>query len=95
MDALMKTDLKLHQDTDFLMRLAFYANLYPGIIDKAVAVRGVHESNRISKLDSGKIKPASTRILLCKHLKNLAEKEPKIPKVELLHICLLYTSRCV
>ena len=92
MDALMKTDLKLHQDTDFLMRLAFYANLYPGIIDKAVAVRGVHESNRISKVDSGKIKPASTRVLLWNHLKNWAEKEAKMPKDQLLHITRIQRS---
>ena len=86
MDALMKTDLKLHQDTDFLMRLAFYTKLYPGILDQPVAVRGVHESNRISQVDSGKVKPASTRVLLWNHLKNWAEKEPKIPKEQLLHI---------
>ena len=80
MDALMKTDLKLHQDTDFLMRLAFYTKLYPGILDEPVAVRGVHESNRISQVDSGKMKPASTRVLLWKHLKNWAQNEPEIPK---------------
>ncbi|WP_332020948.1 glycosyltransferase family 2 protein [Kaistella sp.] len=92
MDALMKTDLKLHQDTDFLMRLAFYNNLYPGILDEAVAVRGVHESNRISQLDSGKIKPAKTRVLLWNHLKNWAQNEPKMPDTELLHITRLHRS---
>ncbi|KMQ72127.1 glycosyltransferase family 2 protein [Chryseobacterium koreense] len=92
MDLLMKTDLKLHQDTDFLMRLAFYTNLYPGILDQPVAVRGVHESNRISQLDSGKVKPAKTRVLLWKHLKNWAEKEPKMPKEELLHITRIHRS---
>lgn len=92
MDALMKTDLKLHQDTDFLMRLAFYNNLYPGILDKAVAMRGVHESNRISQVDSGKIRPSTTRVLLWNHLKNWAEKEPKIPKEELLHIQRIHRS---
>ncbi len=92
MDALMKTDLKLHQDTDFLMRLAFYNNLYPGILDKAVAVRGVHESNRISQVDSGKVKPASTRVLLWNHLKNWAQNEPKMPDAELLHITRLHRS---
>ena len=92
MDALMKTDLKLHQDTDFLMRLAFYNNLSPGILDEPVAVRGVHESNRISQVDSGKVKPASTRVLLWNHLKNWAEKEPKMPGAELLHITRLHRS---
>lgn len=92
MDALMKTDLKLHQDTDFLMRLAFYTKLYPGILDQPVAVRGVHESNRISQVDSGKIKPASTRVLLWNHLKNWAEKEPEMPDAELLHITRMHRS---
>ena len=92
MDALMKTDLKLHQDTDFLMRLAFYSNLYPGILDEPVAVRGVHESNRISQVDSGKVKPASTRVLLWHHLKNWAENEPKMPKEQLLHIKRIHRS---
>ncbi|MCW4451890.1 glycosyltransferase [Kaistella sp. BT6-1-3] len=92
MDALMKTDLKLHQDTDFLMRLAFYTKLYPGILDEPVAVRGVHESNRISQVDSGKVKPASTRVLLWKHLKNWAQNEPKMPKEQLLHIKRIHRS---
>ena len=92
MNALMKTDLKLHQDTDFLMRLAFYNNLYPGILDEPVAVRGVHESNRISQVDSGKVKPAKTRVLLWNHLKNWAEKEPEMPKEQLLHIKRMHRS---
>ena len=92
MDALMKTDLKLHQDTDFLMRLAFYNNLYAGILDEPIAVRGVHESNRISQLDSGKVKPASTRVLLWNHLRKWAEKEQKMPKEELLHITRMHRS---
>lgn len=92
MDALMKTDLKLHQDTDFLMRLAFYTKLYPGILDEAIAVRGVHESNRISQVDSKKIKPASTRVLLWNHLRKWAEKEQKMPKEELLHITRMHRS---
>ncbi len=92
MDALMKTDLKLHQDTDFLMRLAFYTKLYPGILDEPVAVRGVHESNRISQVDSGKVKRASTRVLLWNHLKNWAQNEPEIPKEQLLHIKRIHRS---
>ncbi len=92
MDDLMKTDLKLHQDTDFVMRLAFYTKLYPGILNEPVAVRGVHESNRISQLDSGKIKPAKTRVLLWNHLKNWAQNEPKMPDTELLHIIRLHRS---
>ena len=92
MDDLMKTDLKLHQDTDFVMRLAFYTKLYPGIINEAVAMRGVHESNRISLLDSGKVKPAASRVLLWNHLKAWARNEPKMTEAELLHITRLHRS---
>ena len=45
MDQLMQ-DLQLHEDTEFLIRLAWYARLYPGIIDAPVALRGVHGGNR-------------------------------------------------
>lgn len=39
MKTLFKTNLQLHKDTEFLFRLSFYFDLYPGIIDQAVAIR--------------------------------------------------------
>ncbi|MGB3868931.1 MAG: glycosyltransferase [Flavobacteriales bacterium] len=41
-------DLRLNQDTDFLIRLSFYLRLYPGSIAEPVAQRGVHAENRIT-----------------------------------------------
>lgn len=41
-------DVVLHEDTAMLIRLAHHSRLYPGYIDKPVALRGVHESNRIT-----------------------------------------------
>ncbi|RFC55743.1 glycosyltransferase family 2 protein [Brumimicrobium aurantiacum] len=41
-------ELRLHQDTEFIARLSFYLDLYTGEITKATALRGVHESNRIT-----------------------------------------------
>ena len=41
--------LRLHQDTDLCMKLALTSNLITGNINEAVALRGVHENNRISK----------------------------------------------
>lgn len=41
--------LRLHQDTDLFMKLAMSCKLYPGEIIKPVAIRGVHDNNRISK----------------------------------------------
>lgn len=88
----MKTHLRLHQDTEFLFRLSYYLNLYPGILDQAVAVRGVHEENRITKVDSGKIKPASTKVLLWKEVQMWAEQEPDFPEDIKIHIRRMHRS---
>ncbi|WP_343681149.1 glycosyltransferase family 2 protein [Chryseobacterium arthrosphaerae] len=87
-----KTHLKLHQDTEFLFRLSYYLNLYPGILDSAVAVRGVHENNRITKVDNREIKPASTRVLLWEEVNKWAESENTIPAEIKLHIRRVYRS---
>ncbi|SMO87634.1 glycosyltransferase family 2 protein [Fodinibius sediminis] len=41
--------LRLHQDTELFMKLAMACNLYPGQVNKPVAMRGVHSDNRITK----------------------------------------------
>ena len=41
-------DLKLHEDTVFILQLSLNCILQAGIIDKAIGMRGVHENNRIS-----------------------------------------------
>jgi glycosyltransferase involved in cell wall biosynthesis len=92
MNPLFKTNLRLHQDTEFLFRLSYYLDLYPGILDKAVAVRGVHEDNRITKVDSKKIKPTTTRVLLWKEVKDWAENESTIPAHMKLHIKRMHRS---
>ncbi|WP_027377052.1 glycosyltransferase family 2 protein [Kaistella palustris] len=89
---LMKTHLRLHQDTEFLFRLSYYIKLYPGILNKAVAVRGVHESNRITQVDSGKIKPARSKVLLWQEVQKWAESEQKMPTDIRLHIKRMHRS---
>lgn len=89
---LMKTHLRLHQDTEFLFRLSYYLDLYPGILDEAVAIRGVHENNRITKVDTGKVKPAISKVLLWKEIKDWAENEKDFPKDILLHITRMHRS---
>lgn len=42
--------LRVHQDSDFIIKLSFACHLKSGIIDKAVAIRGVHDDNRITKI---------------------------------------------
>ena len=88
----MKTHLRLHQDSEFLFRISYYLKLFPGILDEAVAVRGVHENNRISQLDSKKIKPATTRVLLWKEVNDWAKNETKMPENEKLHIKRMHRS---
>lgn len=43
-------NLRVHQDSDFIIKLAYHSYLKSGIINKAVAVRGVHDDNRITKI---------------------------------------------
>lgn len=81
-----KKTLRLHQDTEFLFRLSFYTNLYPGMIDQAIAIRGVHENNRITKVDTKKINPAITRVLLWREVNEWAKDEETIPEDIKLHI---------
>lgn len=92
MSPFFKTHLRLHQDTEFLFRLSYYLNLYPGILDKAVAVRGVHEDNRITKVDSGKINPATTRVLLWREVNKWSESEETIPEEIKTHIKRMHRS---
>jgi len=92
MEFFFKTHLKLHQDTEFLFRLSYYLDLYPGILDKAVAIRGVHENNRITKVDSGEVKPATTRVVLWKEVNHWAEHEATLPEDIKLHIKRVYRS---
>ncbi|WP_160137051.1 glycosyltransferase family 2 protein [Chryseobacterium sp. c4a] len=92
MNPFFKASLRLHQDTEFLFRLSYYLNLYPGILDKAVAVRGVHEDNRITQVDSKKVNPATTRVLLWNEVDTWAENEPTLPENIKLHIKRMYRS---
>ncbi|WP_288462159.1 glycosyltransferase family 2 protein [uncultured Chryseobacterium sp.] len=87
-----KTHLRLHQDTEFLFRLSYYLDLYPGILDQAVAMRGVHESNRITAVDSKKVNPAITRVLLWKEVNDWAQNENTIPEDVKLHIKRMHRS---
>lgn len=40
-------DLKMHEDTLFIMQLSLTCKLVAGIIDRPIALRGVHDNNRI------------------------------------------------
>ncbi|WP_412850302.1 glycosyltransferase family 2 protein [Chryseobacterium sp. PMSZPI] len=42
--------LRVHQDSDFIIKLAYHCHLKSGIIDQAIAIRGIHDDNRITKI---------------------------------------------
>lgn len=88
----MKTHLRLHQDTEFLFRLSYYLKLYPGILDQAVAMRGVHENNRISQVDSKKVKASNSRVMLWREVNQWAQSEETMPEEYKLHIKRMYRS---
>ncbi|MDR6544439.1 glycosyltransferase involved in cell wall biosynthesis [Chryseobacterium rhizosphaerae] len=92
MNSLFQPHLRMHEDTEFLLRLSYYLNLYPGIIDQAVAIRGVHENNRITKINSRVINPAISRTLLWKEIKTWSESEDDISEEMRLHIERMYRS---
>jgi glycosyltransferase involved in cell wall biosynthesis len=43
-------NLRVHQDSDFNIKLSYHCYLKSGIIDEAVAIRGIHDDNRITKI---------------------------------------------
>lgn len=89
---LFNKDLRLHQDTDFTVRLAFYLKLFAGITDCAIAIRGIHENNRITAIETKKTKPSITRVKLWKALKDWANFDQTVPEEYRLHITRMHRS---
>ncbi|MFP3834620.1 Glycosyltransferase involved in cell wall bisynthesis [Chryseobacterium oleae] len=92
METLFKPELQLHEDTEFLFRLSFYLDLYPGIIDQAVAIRGVHESNRITKVDNREINPAISRAILWREVSNWLQSEKEVSEDIRTHVKRMHRS---
>ena len=72
-------NLRVHQDSDFIIKLAYHGYLKSGIIDKPVAMRGVHDDNRITKIERYSPKYNERQFLLWKSLYEWAKKN-KLPK---------------
>lgn len=89
---LFKPHLRLHEDTEFLFRLSYYLDLYPGILDKAIAIRGVHENNRITKVDLRVINPAVSRAILWKEVDTWSQTENTISEEVKTHIKRMHRS---
>ncbi|MFP3832300.1 glycosyltransferase [Chryseobacterium sp. SIMBA_028] len=92
MNPLFKSHLRLHEDTEFLFRLSYYLDLYPGILDKAVAIRGVHENNRITKVDLRMIDPSFSRALLWNEVDLWSQTENEISDDIRIHIKRMHRS---
>ncbi|MCX8533622.1 glycosyltransferase family 2 protein [Chryseobacterium luquanense] len=67
-------ELRVHQDSDFITKLAHHCYLKSGIIGKAIAVRGVHDNNRITKIKIYSKEYNQRQLLLWKSLYNWSEK---------------------
>ena len=85
MNAWFDPELKLHQDTDFIIRMSYYASLFGGELLKPVAIRGVHDDNRILKAKRDPRIINSSRYKQWKNIYLWAKKE-KIPCNYLNHL---------
>ena len=68
-------NLRVHQDQDFIVKLAYLCHLKSGIIDEAIAIRGVHDDNRITKIVPYSEKYNERQFLLWNSLEEWSEKE--------------------
>jgi glycosyltransferase involved in cell wall biosynthesis len=91
-DKMFDSSLRLHQDTEFTTRLSYYLDFYTGINEKAIAIRGIHENNRITQVETKKINPTTTKVLFWKKLREWSEKEPNLPSEYKIHIKRMHRS---
>ena len=82
-------NLRMHQDSDFIFKLSYHCYLKSGIIDKAIAIRGVHDDNRITKIKLYSSTYFKNMFLLLESRylwsKNVKDLDPKIKKLIKLH----------
>jgi glycosyltransferase involved in cell wall biosynthesis len=70
MPNLLREDMAMHEDTEFIIRLSYHCRLYPGSLVEPVALRRVHAENRITRNH----RLAGTRAALFEHLLHWARK---------------------
>lgn len=80
-------NLRVHQDSDFITKLSFHCFLKSGIIDKEIAIRGVHDENRITKIALYSDQYNERQSMLWKSIDNWA-KTMKLQNDERKHISL-------
>jgi len=72
-------NLRVHQDSDFIIKLAFHCHLRTGIIGKPIAIRGVHDDNRITKIKTYSLQYNQKQLLLWQSLHHWAIKNQLNP----------------
>jgi glycosyltransferase involved in cell wall biosynthesis len=91
MDFFFNPTLRLHQDTDFLIRLSFFTKLYSGDIKNAVAIRGVHANNRITTTYVNRESLNRNKYLLFSHLYEWSKKA-NVGSEEAAHLGRMYMA---
>lgn len=84
-------DLRVHQDSEFIIKLAYHCHLKTGNITQAVAMRGVHDNNRITKIVKYSPQYNQRQLLLWKSLNDWAISN-QIPSEARKRIYLIYKS---
>ena len=77
--------LRVHQDSDFIIKLSFHCYLKIGLISEAVSMRGVHDDNRITKIKRYSETYNHRQFLLWNSIYNWS-KDKNIEKTYLEHI---------
>jgi len=75
----MPPDLRIHQDKEFIIRLAYHKHLKTGIINIPIANRTAHDSNSITKIKNYSRNAFNHQALLYKSLYDWAKKEHNFP----------------
>ncbi|UHO38011.1 glycosyltransferase family 2 protein [Chryseobacterium capnotolerans] len=84
-------DLRVHQDSDFIIKLSYHCHLKTGNITEAVAMRGIHDNNRITKIVKYSPQYNQRQFLLWQSLNQWAVSH-QIPSEPGKRIYLLYKS---
>ena len=79
--------LRVHQDSDFIIKLAHCCHLKSGEISNAIAIRGVHDENRITKIKIYSQEYLRRQFLLWKSIYDWSKKNKLHPE-ESKHILL-------
>ena len=78
-------NLRIHQDSDFIIKLSFLCYLKSGSIAEAVSIRGVHNDNRITKIEIYSEKYNRRQFLLWDSIHNWS-KDKNVERKYLNHI---------